>query len=717
MLRACWIVAALSIAAWMALRSTEAPVSDAATPIAPPTTATAAPKAGVALPREDLSSPEESHELAREAVENENATEFDDAAKLEGLALLRVLVVSKETGAPVAAAAVAALKGDSSEIGGAGISVRSRGRAQPGEAVKTDAKGRAELLVQPYVEHRARVFERQAFDEVLTARALQPGETLELRFEIRAEPDWTFLGLVVDGQTQHPIVDASVHLLERHSTETLCDANGAFELRLRSWDDYKAEARAPGYAPAQFGIEHEWGARDRRFVVVLWREASLEVTAIDGAAPVGSFGVHLLAGLGDPPKYRTGPWLDAEIALRGRAAGPDSDGVARFDGLPARIAFRLSIYGPDSQRVVTPPIRLEPGENRRIEAQLASTARISGRVELAGGRPLADVEVWLVAATSASETTTSKSYHKPAATTRTDGQGRFTFEDVSVGVWWVGIAPRARDKPSERAIPSVAKRAEVQHGVAVPELLFRVDEGLFLRGVVRTPSGATTAAIVFAHHDDGSFHESSGAKPNGTFELGPLPAGSYLVTAFDSALAPSDPLRAQAGEQGLELHLREPGELCVRVVDTEGRSVDAEVRLRAQRSALSRSMSSRDSVVEFKQLGPDTWSVVAEAAGNQLAVRTGLLVSAGQRLDVELRLEPAARLTITYSGPLPNATYELHYQGAVVRSDGLLRDQPATWVVPAGELELRRVHPQNATPETHVLKLTAGEVRELVVGG
>jgi hypothetical protein len=711
-LRVCLIAAALSIAVWVALRSTEAPKSDAATPIAPPTT-----RADVSLASVEPSSPEEPLKLAREAVESERSAEFDGDAKLEGLALLRVLVVSKETGAPVAAAAIAAFKGDLSELHGADIPGRRRGRAQPGKLAKTDARGRAELLVQPHVEHRVRVLERQAFDQVLSARALEPGEALELRFEIRTEPDWSLFGLVVDGQTKQPIVEASVRLLERRDGATSCDENGAFELRLRSWSDDKAEVRAPGYALVQFGIEQDLGARDGRFEVVLWREASVEVTAIDGAAPVDSFGVHLLAEPTHPIAHRTGQWMDAGIALRGRSGGPDSDGVARFDGLPARVSFRLSTYGPQAQRVVTAPIRLEPGEKRRIEVQLASTARIAGRVELAGGGPLADVEVWLVAATSASETTKFESYHKPVATERTDGEGRFNFEDVSVGRWWVGMAPRAREEPSARALPAVAKHVEVQHGVAVPELLLRVEEGLFLRGVVRTPTGATTAAAVFAFRDDGSFHESAGAKPNGTFEVGPLPAGGYLVTANCEVFAPSEPLSAPAGEQGLELRLREPGALRVRVVDSAGQPVDAEVRLvPARRNSFSRSISSRGGVVEFKQLVPDTWCAVAEAAGNQLAVRTGLLVSAGQRLDVELRLEPAARLAITYSGPLPNASYELHYRGAVVRADGFVRDQLATWVVPAGELELRRVHPSDAPPETHVLTLSAGEVRELVVG-
>jgi hypothetical protein len=272
----------------------------------------------------------------------------------------------------------------------------------------------------------------------------------------------------------------------------------------------------------------------------------------------------------------------------------------------------------------------------------------------------------------------------------------------------------------------------VQAGLADREVLLSAIDDLHLRGVVVDPDGRPRRAQVMLVGVEGSTFLSQSTDARGGFSLGPLAPGRYSVWASDvlgqGLAADSERTTVEAGTSDLVLALRAGGAISGRVLDpTSGEGVAATVIL----SPLARGPgavgttiggSEENGAFRFEGLLPGAYSLCASTSAGQGAVLGGVRVEAGARLDtVVLSLQPGARLRVRYEGQAAYGQFHVVQDGAVVAADGVQRGTCATWVVPAGVLEVVCEEwpdegSQLPARRRRALTLAAGELGELVFG-
>jgi hypothetical protein len=200
-------------------------------------------------------------------------------------------------------------------------------------------------------------------------------------------------------------------------------------------------------------------------------------------------------------------------------------------------------------------------------------------------RPVAHRALWLLRGTIAEE-------QQPGAATcylqnadqgnlitsaETDGEGRFRFDGVPTGRFWLGPAPvrEYSDPPNENDVAPLAVALEIPAGAKEHECSLKASRGLFIRGVVQKPDGSPAGKRYvsgFSVETPGILATSSDDR--GVFVLGPLGPWKLYFNAIgrpdfiDASAGPFD-----AGSVGIELKLEAGTRIAGRVVDAEGRAV------------------------------------------------------------------------------------------------------------------------------------------------
>jgi hypothetical protein len=356
--------------------------------------------------------------------------------------------------------------------------------------------------------------------------------------------------------------------------------------------------------------------------------------------------------------------------------------------------------------------------------RLGSGASIVGRVEERSGEPVAFCEIWRVAA-DVPLATLLQSYQKPVDTAATDRDGRFRFEDVPAGTWLVGPPQVSRWDAEARtadALCAVAQPVRVEPSSTQIDVVIRVDRGLYVSGtVLDAGDAAVQQCMVQLTMEDTGLFESGEPDASGHFKIGPLPAGecSLQVGGWNGKYAQTEPIRVRSGASDVVVRVHVGGSIRGRVIDASGQLRDAElVFSRAGEDDGWMMTSAFDGKVEISGLLPGTYALSATSGGS-FGMRGGLVVRMGEALEnIDVLLEPGARLKLRYNGARAFASFEILAAGLLVGGDGLERGTTATHTVPAGEIEVRwRSNLDPGSTKSQRFTLIPGEERELVWDG
>jgi hypothetical protein len=311
------------------------------------------------------------------------------------------------------------------------------------------------------------------------------------------------------------------------------------------------------------------------------------------------------------------------------------------------------------------------------------------------------------------------------AETRSDADGRFFFDAVPSGDWWVGPAARKIEASSgelERAVAPIPRLVRVPANGNV-DVLVRSDRGLTIHGRVVGADGETLAqACVQADLVDGTLHERTYSDADGWFVIGPLLGGDYELTAISNfreldattgryrppKYPISAPLRAAAGDRAVVLTMRLGGTLrgttTADLADAIGMIRDAQGRVVTATPIRGTALAC--------PLAPGRYSVFAPTSSGVCAGPVQFEIRLGATTDVVLSVRKGATLVVSIDpSTLDIDMFEIWSSSMCI--DAGASTLPGSYVVPPGHVVVRK-HSSHGWSEQET-DIAAEETRELVL--
>jgi hypothetical protein len=641
-------------------------------------------------------------------------------------AVVTVTVVAAESRAPVP---------------GALVRVDELADAEP---VRSDHDGRA-LLALPAGRHLTLRADGAPLGAGSATLALEttPGPAA-VELAVATDDEQRFFVRVVDALSEVPVSGAlltlqrPVTILEERSGETLrtlargrSGPDGAFAFWVSDWGRQVVRVEAEGFASTFVQVTGGHTRPSDPYLVALARPATLVVHAAGG--PDGtSLGLELVARAPFDDLLRRGESL---FFLHGEDSvwrvGLDAQGRGTLTGLPPDVPLRIElVQGGTLLRRESRDFVLSAGETRTLSLFPGSGCTLAGRATLAdGGAPASGVELWLLEAEARVGRTrflTGNEVDSIVLATTTDDSGSFRLEGVQPGVWWLGPAPADPGVPASvraeiaaEAVAPQAVRLTVEGGATHQEVELVLHRGRSIRGRVVSPEGV---AIANALVDTGWGTNAVRTTEAGTFAYGPLVPGSYHLQADGQGWSRSEPVKAVAGERGVELVLLPGGSIRGRVVvASSGEPHRAELRVvpatpgQAGYHGLFID-TEPDGTFYAGGMRPGTYHLVASAAGAMIALLPDVAVADGTDLEgLVLALEPAARLVLVHDSDRARAFQVLYDDiplGLVVVPPG----QEVLVTVPPGDLVVQRIEGGSRIAEERPVEVELGESVELFFG-
>jgi len=551
------VLALCALAWWLYLESAGRPDARRA--------AEAAPSGGERAAAAELATPElphvpetESARVEQEPGEPESrAVRFEELEPDEGLLQVRVLALG--SGQPLSGAK---LRLETPAGASLAREHRSASRGTPAESLESDAQGRADFRVRagvPYVLHAQ--FElppgRSARLEV---RPVEPGQYRTVVAQVFASTDRIWYAQVVDGVDGRPVPEARAAVL-RGSAKALAvpiGGDGGVALALPA-SEHSLRVWAPGYAEVETVTEEGHSGAEVAQHIEILRLAAVHVRVVDaGGKALESCAVQ--TSLFDDD----GPFADRRRSESTLGRGvTDAEGRCVLEGLPAREGFTLTVHHEGRKRLARLDAGLVPGEVREFVLAFGDGCTVGGRVVDQHGVPLGGLRLCLVPGRGVGFLEGSLPGEQ-GLWTKSDEQGRFTFEDVAPGDWRLGQPPSGHtiwrgtdviridliDETSSVAVAPLPREVFVPEGERRLEVDLEVWRGLYIRGSI--VGGEPWPVVVVA--SSGELRASAFCAEGG-FELGPLVPGDYELACPGLR---TRPLRVAAGTSGVELVVEPP---------------------------------------------------------------------------------------------------------------------------------------------------------------
>ena len=667
----------------------------------------------VAPDAEDRSIEDRSKEIGEaraplESASSERSRSSAEPALGPDEALLRVRVTGRETGHAMAGVRVD-LTTAHDPFRLSRPSSRSPGRS--GEPLVTDERGVAEFKVRCGDALALAVF-LEGSTALVEERlpALAAGETRVHDVVLPEQRDARARGRVIDVPSGLPIAGASVTLVGGPTIQT--DGNGLFELTTATLRDDVARVEAAGHARAMVDLGSECEDAPEPCPVPLEPLAVLELRVTDAS---GAAGIGLRARVTSPWAGQGGS-VARFLAFDGEKweGTTDARGACALE-LPPRESLTLELLAAaEPTPLRRESLRLEPGERRVLALSIGKGAVVEGRVVDAEATPQPALDVFLLPDSSRFDfyRYDERDFERGSAfRTRSDADGRFRFEQVPPGTWWLGPGWKPGMDAEERSV-GVPIEVRVVEGGSIAPIELLVWSGRCIRGRIVGPDGETPPSIeCTVEARSATFSAFAHVFFGDRFLVGPLLPGSYRVQATSAnGFADSEAVTAGDGED-VVLRLREGALLSGVVLDEAGH--------RAPRAGITVTDSSRtdwsgtddDGAFQFRSVVPGECDLFADADGRVACLR--VTVDPGvARTDLELRLGPAIPLLLRVTPPTRDLFCEVWRDGRWSGGYFLGRGPESHLLALPGSLELRlfrRTIGENVLIGTRTLVVVAGD--------
>jgi hypothetical protein len=586
----------------------------------------------------------------------------------------------------------------------------------------------------------------------LAVDALKPGESrsLEVRFVVDCRE--TFVASFVRAEDGGALTIGGLYLLrvERDGDEScltagaMCaplDAQGTAAVCVATWEANCCLVRAPDRAPEILVVGEGQTLVRPSSPFALERSATLVLHVIERTpSPTERLEVELRCEARSllAREQKVGTTL-GHAELRWWTA-VDAQVETRAVDLPVRVPLELRVRRASTGAAVyvhPQALILDPGEVRELTIEVGSLTKLTVSVLDEHEHPIAGCELGLtqhgIDAAAGQEHALVFSSEKPdfLRSDSTDNRGRCVFADLPPGVWWVGLAPTRApwDELDANAPAPIAQRIEILANEAQHDLTLHTTRGLYLRGRVEVPDGmlfapgakrgATPNVILIAHSVELGSTLTGQPEFDGSFAIGPLLEGEYVIETFARGYAPIEPLRVRAGAGPVVIRMQLGSALSGHVVDgASGANAQCDVVITRIGGATPEMLGSTDDqgLFGFSGLAPGEYVISAFASDGRTGMTARQHIEAGDAQgDIPLRLEPpesCGHARIVLEGAIAPGRIAL-WQDGVCRCllfvDGASVRTVAT---PPGELEARLFAGQQQI-ETRKLSVSRGETAEL----
>jgi Carboxypeptidase regulatory-like domain len=665
-------------------------------------------------------------------------------------ATLIVHVVAKETGRPVKSVHVN-LFPKAFEEGFTAASVeRSKGTMH--EGLRPDEAGEVDFIVKPGKDLRLSLFNEtlEAGSTELDVASLMLGERREVRLEVPTQNDLTFHGRVVSSVARSPLAGANIQAVSANRSfvssgsepgheewsrtklgEATSDSDGFFELTLAKWKSPHLRVEADGYALALVIPTTGHETLDTARTIELDPAASLRVRIIDASgAPIVGAWVEL-----ETPGYSFNRSEEQRLMWSFGSLPPERwksqsapDGRCEITKLPPGIPITLEII--QNGRVLkreADPLTLKSSEERELEFRIGSGCTLNGQMLDQDGHSVGMQEVWMQKFMFEEQT-----YFKPhsakevVAKATTDSRGLFVLKDVPAGKWRIGPAAVRNhwEPPKEDALAPFGQVVDVGDGPS-QDVTLQVYRGLYIRGVVVDPkNNPVSKCFVNAGQDEDFLVLNTLSGKDGTFALGPLVPGTYVLMGEGGGHAPSEPIRAEAGQREVSIRLRAGGSLSGRVVDAQsGEGCKAELTITPQHprtGAFGSGMitwTNPDGTFMHDGLEPDLYGIAALTADGRIGILPSVPAAPDAKPgDLVISVAPGGRLRLRYDGAKPEVMVGIKSRGVTVGFPQPVESGKALEKrVPQGTLVIELRFEGQAEPRTMSVEFAAGEEKEVVI--
>jgi RNA polymerase sigma-70 factor (ECF subfamily) len=512
------------------------------------------------------------------------------------------------------------------------------------------------------------------------------------------------------------------------------DGDGRFELKLTYLQlaMSKFAVVAEGFGPVLFGRTEAHATPAEPLEIKLARSAILEGRVVaDESTLLGDVSVQLSTSSADllssaNPQSENGWQFGWPLSWQAKCA---RDGTFRFPQLPPGVKFGVELRRENRALKTTAgeamePLTLEPGQTRRVEWKFRTGARVTGVALDRDLDPVPNHEIWLLR-------TVFDTLINPGpigmligddsdsvvARTRTDAKGHFVLEGVATGTWWVGIAPdpSSLTKGTDKVVP-LAVEFDVPDAVPAVEVTIKPKNTLTIRGKVLSPDGSPVwaAEIVMARGDNDFGPESGVSAQDGSFTVLPVEGGTWKLRARGGGFVESDPVEAQAGQDGVVLKLKIAAGISGEVVCADC----GEERL-LYVSILGEEISQdqgrpfgHGQSFEFGGLRAGTYHVLAQCEPDRVCFMRDIQVKAGAVVsNVHVELTTGAVLVLRYTGNRDCYNFDLWLGDVTAGSKSVAKGPTRRIIVPPGIVKLR----PDAGGSDRVLTVRAGTETEVVL--